>query len=630
MLATLVSVPPAVGEAVERGLRASGASPSCHVLSVTGADVIAAPVEEGLLVAWDAGGPLDALLEDVRRLHALRVVARTHLVVLTSRDDAQTEALAEAGADECAASVGAGWGARVVALRRRLALETETHDVRALRRANTFLRSALDAVPEPLFVKDRQHRWVAVNHAFCGVMGHPAEALLGRSDHAFVAAHEADSFWRNDERVFLTGVPDESEETLTDRTGLARVLVTKKAVFDGAGENFLVCIIRDVTDQKRLESQLLLAERMASVGTLAAGVAHEINNPLAYVSSNLAYVRDLLALPELSAEQLPELREVVAEALDGAGRVCAIVRDLRTFARGDEERHGPVDVVRAVEGALRLVRNELTHRARMVCTLERVPPVHGNEVRLGQVVLNLLVNALQSLPERPAEENRVRVSLRTGRAGQVELEVSDNGHGMAPEVQRRIFDPFFTTRPVGEGTGLGLSICLTLVQAMGGRIEVSSAQGWGSTFRVVLPALAVGTVAAPESPVLGNVVPLAMRKRLLLIDDEPSVGNSVSRLVRDVYEVHAVQDAREALRRLSTGERFDAILCDLMMPGMSGMDFVVELERLAPELVLRTGLMTGGAFTAQAREFVGRHSRGLLEKPFERERLCTFVEHLFP
>ncbi|QSQ16433.1 ATP-binding protein [Myxococcus landrumensis] len=631
MLATLVAVPAAVAVEVERGVRASGAGQSCHVLCVTGADVIAAPVEEGLLVTWDAGGALEDVLESVRRLHALRVASRTHLVVLTSRDDAQTQALAEAGADECVATPGQGWGTRLAALRRRLEAETGEHDLRALRRTSAFLRSALDAVPEPLFVKDRQHRWVAMNSAFCRVMGHPAEALLGKSDHEFVSTHEADSFWRNDEQVFRSGVPDESEETLTDRTtGVSRVLVTKKATFSGSGEAFLVGIIRDVTDRKRLESQLLLAERMASVGTLAAGVAHEINNPLAYVSSNLAYVRDLLALPALSSEQLPELREVVAEALDGAARVCAIVRDLRTFARGDEERHGPVDVTRAVEGALRLVRNELTHRARVVCTMEPVPPVHGNEVRLGQVVLNLLVNALQALPPRPAEENRVRVSLRTGRAGQVELEVTDNGTGMTPEVQRRIFDPFFTTRPVGEGTGLGLSICHTLVQAMGGRIEVSSALDWGTTFRVVLPALSVGTVAAPESPVLGSSVALAERRRLLLIDDEPSVGNSVTRLVRDVYEVHSVQDAREALRRLSTGERFDAILCDLMMPGMSGMDFVEELERLAPELVRRTGLMTGGAFTAQAREFVGRHSRGLLEKPFERERLCDFVEHLLP
>lgn len=385
----------------------------------------------------------------------------------------------------------------------------------------------------------------------------------------------------------------------------------------------------EATDRARLESQWVLADRMASIGTLAAGVAHEINNPLSYVSSNLSYLRELLAQQELSHDQLMELREVVAEAQEGAGRVSAIVRDLRTFSRADEELHGPVDMVHVVDGALRLLRNQIGLCARLTCTLEPVLPVHGNEARLTQIVVNLLLNALQALPDRAPEENRVRVSLRASSSRHVELEVSDNGHGMAPDVQRRIFDPFFSTRPVGEGTGLGLSISLTLVQAMGGRIEVSSAPGWGSTFRIVLPTQAAGWTEGMEPAQVLEPVPASLRRRLLLIDDEPSVGNSVSRLVRDVYEIHVVQDAREALRLLSMGERFDAILCDVMMPGMSGLDFVVELERLAPDLALRTGLMTGGAFTAQAREFVGRRTRGLLEKPFERERLCTFVEHLF-
>ncbi|MCP3141065.1 hybrid sensor histidine kinase/response regulator [Pyxidicoccus xibeiensis] len=631
MHATLVAVPSAVAEEIERRLRESEAGRPCHVLRVAGA--VALPVEsvtEGLVVAWDEGGPLEAALATCQRIHASRVASRTHFVLLTGRAPSDTEALAEAGADECVAPPGAHWGARLVALSRRLQAERAGADLQSMRRTGDFLRSALDALPDPLFVKDRQHRWVAVNSAFCRFMGHTADELLGRSDYDFVPAHEADVFWRKDEQVFRSGVTDENEETHTGSTGQSRHLVTKKASFSSAdGESFLVAVIRDVTDRKLLESQLMLAERMASVGTLAAGVAHEINNPLAYVSSNLSFLRDRLSQAELAPEQLPELREVVAEAEEGAGRVNAIVRDLRTFARAEEDGHGPVDITRVVDGALRLVRNELSHRARLVCTLEPVPRVHGNEVRLGQVVVNLLVNALQALPERAVDENVVRICLRPGRGGSVELEVADNGHGMTPEVQRRIFDPFFTTKSVGEGTGLGLSICLTLVQAMGGRIEVQSAPGWGSTFRVVLPAL-VGAVQAPAQPGMPPREPRrgAPRRRLLLIDDEPAVGSSVARLVRDVYEVRAVQDAREALQLLSAGEQFDAILCDLMMPGMSGMDFVVELERLAPELALRTGLMTGGAFTAQAREFVGRHTRGLLEKPFERERLCTFVEHL--
>ncbi|MCY1015103.1 hybrid sensor histidine kinase/response regulator [Pyxidicoccus sp. MSG2] len=630
MHATLVAVPSAVAEEIERGLRESDVGRACHVLRVSEAPAPGS-MTEGLLVAWDDGGPLEEVAAWCQRLDESRVASRTQFVVLTPRAPAESEALARAGADECVAPPGTHWGARLVSLQRRMQAERANVEIQSTRRAADFLRSALDGVPDPLFVKDRQHRWVAVNNAFCQFMGHSAEELLGRSDYDFVPAHEADVFWRKDEQVFRSGRTDENEEAFTDREGRTHTLVTKKAAFTGTdGEGFLVAVIRDVTDRKRLESQLMVAERMASVGTLAAGVAHEINNPLAFVCSNLSFLKERLAQAALSPEALPELREVVEEAEVGAARVGAIVRDLRTFARADEDRLSPVDVSRVVDGALRLVRNELSHRARLVCTLQPVPRVHGNDVRLSQVVVNLLVNALQALPERPADENEVRVSLRAGRPGQVELEVADNGHGMPPEVQRRIFDPFFTTKAVGEGTGLGLSICLTLVQAMGGRIDVSSTPGRGSSFRVVLPA----TVSDAAAPVASTSVrpraprPVMPRRRLLLIDDEPSVGSSVSRLVRDVYEVRAVQGAREALQLLSEGERFDAILCDLMMPGMSGMDFVVELERMAPDLVLRTGLMTGGAFTPQAREFVGRHSRGLLEKPFEREGLCTFVEHL--
>ncbi|WP_205525750.1 ATP-binding protein [Pyxidicoccus trucidator] len=628
MHATLVAVPFAVAEEVERGLRESEAGRGCYVLHVSEA-LPAGSMTEGLLIAWDDGGPLEEALARCRSLHESRVPSHTHLVVLTTRPPSETEALASSGADECVAPPGSHWGVRLESLKRRLQVEHARIKAQDLQRTADFLRSALDAVPDPLFVKDRQHRWVAVNSAFCQFMGRSAEELLGRSDYDFVPAHEADVFWRKDEQVFRSSRTDENEEGFTDREGRPHTLVTKKAAFTSAGgEPFLVAIIRDVTDRKHLESQLLVAERMASVGTLAAGVAHEINNPLAYVSSNLSYLRERLAQPALTSEQLPELREVLAEAEEGAGRVVSIVRDLRTFARADEDRLAPVDVARVVDAALRLVRNELSHRARLVCTLEPVPRVHGNDVRLSQVLVNLLVNAMQALPERPVEENEVRVSLRTSRTGQVELEVADNGRGMPPEVRRRIFDPFFTTKAVGEGTGLGLSICLTLVQAMGGRIEVSSIPERGSSFRVVLPALAAEVAAPLAGAKPRPPLPTVPRRRLLLIDDEPSVGRSVSRLVRDMYEVRAVQGGREALQLLSSGERFDAILCDLMMPGMTGMEFVVELERLSPELVPHTGLMTGGAFTPQAREFVGRHSRELLEKPFERERLCTFVEHL--
>jgi two-component system, NtrC family, sensor kinase len=497
-----------------------------------------------------------------------------------------------------------------------------------LERTRDFLRNTLDAVPDPLFVADRAHRWVAVNRAFCGFMGKRPEQLLGGSYHDFLPAHEADVFWRQDEQVFTSGQPTENEENLTGGAGITRTLVTKKAVFtETSGQPFLVATIRDITDRKRLEAQLRLTDRMASVGTLAAGVAHEINNPLAYVCSNLAYLGRELEQPALPPEALPELREVVAETEEGIGRVRAIVQDLKTFARSDENRFGPVDLHQVIEGALRLVRNELQYRARLERALEPVPPMRGNEGRLGQVVVNLLVNAIQAFPQHDLKHNLLRVSTRPEGAERVVVEVEDNGPGMSKEVLERIFDPFFTTKPVGVGTGLGLAICHSIVQSMDGQIEVQSTPGRGSRFRLTFPVYKKEPEQT-QAAAAERAEPAGPRRRLLLIDDEPAVGTSVRRLLQDVHEVHAVQDAREALHLLQRGERYDAILCDMVMPGMSGVDFLRELEQREPSLARRTGLMSGGAFSMQAKEFISTRASELLEKPFEPERLRTFVERL--
>jgi two-component system, NtrC family, sensor kinase len=357
-----------------------------------------------------------------------------------------------------------------------------------LERTRDFLRNTLDALPDPLFVRDRAHRWVMVNAAFRELMGQPSEELLGRSTTDFLPSREAQTYWLQDEHALASGLPDESELSFTDHAGLPRTLLTRRAVFPGAdGKPALVSVIRDLTERKRLETQLRLADRMASMGTLAAGVAHEINNPLAYISSNLSFLSEQLSRTELSPEALTELSEVVAETQEGAGRVRSIVQDLKTFARPDEELRGPVNVHQVIDGALRLVRNELLRQnAQVERTLEPVPAVLGNESRLGQVLVNLLVNALQAFPERRATANRIRIAARRVGARQVALEIEDNGSGMSPEVMQRIFDPFFTTKPVGVGTGLGLAICHTIIQSMGGQIDVHSTPGKGTTFLLSL------------------------------------------------------------------------------------------------------------------------------------------------
>jgi len=408
---------------------------------------------------------------------------------------------------------------------------------------------------------------------------------------------------------------------------LARARVVARGP-EGEGQR-IVGTCADVTDRRRMLERLQLADRMVSVGTLAAGVAHEINNPLAFVSGNLTFALQSLdavavgglpagaAIAEVPAETLDECRTALREASVGAKRVQHIVRDLKTLSRSNDERRVAVDVARALETALHLARNDLAQRARLETRIARVPPVLADESRLSQVFLNLLVNAAQAIPEGRPEANRVEVTLDT--AGElVVLTVRDTGCGIPQANLGRIFDPFFTTKPVGIGTGLGLAISHGIVSALGGGLDVTSEPGRGSTFRVALP---IATGAAPATSPPDPEARPPRRARVLVVDDEPLFCSAVARMIGREHEVVAVTDPGDALRRIEAGERFDAVLSDLVMPGMTGMDFHSEIARVAPHVADRMLFVTGGASTSSAAQFVARMQGRVLEKPLERELL---------
>ena len=239
------------------------------------------------------------------------------------------------------------------------------------------------------------------------------------------------------------------------------------------------------------DAKLLFADRMTSMGALAAGVAHEINNPLTFVVANLAYAIDAL---EHHLPPPAEVLRALVEAQEGVQRVRSIVLDLKMFSRSEEGDDGPVDVRRVLQSSANLVANEVKHRARLRLDLDDVPPVVANSHRLGQVFVNLIINATQAIPEGAADRNVIAVRARSSQAS-VCVEVSDTGCGIADDVLPRIFEPFFTTKPVGVGTGLGLAVCNRIVTRLGGTIDVESRPGAGSTFRVLLPAMAVTRAA---------------------------------------------------------------------------------------------------------------------------------------
>jgi PAS domain S-box-containing protein len=374
--------------------------------------------------------------------------------------------------------------------------------------------------------------------------------------------------------------------------------------------------VMDMSEREEMRERLALADRMASVGTLAAGVAHEINNPLAYVIANLDYARQ--EIDAARAAQVPpegqELPRALQEARDGAERVRLIVKDLKTFSRPDDARLERVDLRRAIDSAVTLAWNEIRHRARLVKAYTPVPEVWANEARLGQVFLNLLINAAHAIPEGAADRNEIRVITRLDEKGRVVAEIQDTGMGIPEDIRPRVMEPFFTTKPPGEGTGLGLSICHGIVTRLGGELQFDSEVGRGTTFRVVLAPQAR---EQSERGAEKKVVKATHRSRILAVDDEQMVLNALKRTLGSEHELVLFNRAQAALTWLDTGEPWDLILCDLMMPEMTGMEFHAEVSRRMPERAGRIIFVTGGAFTAGAREFLSHITNIRVEKPFD-------------
>ncbi len=500
----------------------------------------------------------------------------------------------------------------------------------AERQGEALLGLVLDSLAEAVLVADGACRILLANQSARDMLGiepgdTPPEAWIAalsmrRGDGTPFEASElpimrAVQGERVDDLEMVIRSPSDGSERHLSAT--ARPLVGLDGRLWGG-----VAVVRDVSVQKRHEAQLIISDRMASVGSLAAGVTHEINNPLAAVLANVELaIVDARSLP--ANKTTGRLIEELSDAQEAANRVREIVRDLKLFSRSEEERHGPVDAREVLESALRMAWNEIRHRARLVRIFEDVPPVYGNDARLGQVFLNLLVNAAQAIPDGRAESNEIRVALR--RVGErVVVEITDTGTGMSDDVLREVFTPFFTTKPLGVGTGVGLPVCQRIVSALGGHIAVDSKLGIGSTFRVFLPTAQV-VAASPPSSRPASSVPPSRRGRVLVVDDEPMVALAVRRTLETLHDVSVVNRAQDAIEMLRAGERFDVIFCDVMMPNVTGIDFFNEVSALAPSEIEKIVFLTGGAFASQARQFLETIPNVQLNKPFTPDELRSLV-----
>lgn len=500
------------------------------------------------------------------------------------------------------------------------------HTEMELRRRENWFSTMLQAIGDAVISVDTEQTVVFVNQVAEKLMETGGGSLVGTQlANVFHLLHRhtrepldlVERVLRNREPVWLpTGA------ILARARGDLPVESSVAPIVDGEGKLLgAVLVFRDTREREALLEQIAASDRLASLGTLAAGVAHEINNPLTYVMANAVMVgrelgrieKELHLAPSperllQSAATLGRLRDELTEIEDGAERIKRIVTDLRVFGR-PETGQSSGDLISALHWALRVTRTLFTGRAELELDLAPVPNVSGDMTRVGQVFINLLANAAQAIPEGDSENQRVYVSTSRVGTDRVLVEIRDTGIGMPPEVLRRIFEPFYTTKPVGTGMGLGLSVCSGIVSAVGGELTVDSTPGQGSTFRVYL-AVAPARTAEPSAAKADSPTP---RGRILVIDDDEIVAKSIARMLCGKHDVTVLTDGRSALPVLLAGG-YDVAVCDLLMPHLNGKELYDEVLSQQPELARRFVFLSG-AFTAEASSFLERVPNPRLPKP---------------
>ena len=507
------------------------------------------------------------------------------------------------------------------------------------------------------------------NDYLLNLAGWTRDEVLGHSWFEYFPPPEVRDEVQNE--VFLKNisageVPVHFENEIITRRGERRLIVWNNTVLrDPAGRvTGTASVGEDITERKRAEEEreslqagLAQSDRLASLGLLAAGVGHEINNPLSYVLCNVdslsqdlpklaaavkrctAALRDQVgdtAFAQLAGDgaellQPAELDAMVnrtRQALDGTHRIVDVSRTLSTFSRIEQTEWSPVDVNHAVEIATRMVFNEIKYRAQLVKDLAPLPIIMASEGRLSQVFLNLVINAAHSIDEGNVSGNRIAVRAWLEGAD-IFVEVADTGKGIPPENLEHIFEPFFTTKEVGMGTGLGLAICRKIVTELGGDIRVESQVGKGTRFVVRLPV----THEEPQEEKRAKTIsdrpgtPVTLG-RILVVDDEEIIGSTIEHLLGQEHEVICADSGQAGRAILEHDTSFDLILCDLMMPAMTGMDLHEWLAGRDPALAARMVFITGGAFTPRALKFLAGAGNLRIEKPFDPNNFQKLVSKL--
>ncbi len=484
------------------------------------------------------------------------------------------------------------------------------------------LQVLFDAMVEGVVVQNVADEIVTSNRAASEILGLSQDQLRGRAsmDPRWRAVHDDGTPFPFDQhpsmRALQTGEAQRDVVMGVHKPSgeLTWISINSIPKFDEHGRAFeTVTTFHDISQLRRAADRLAQQDRLAMTGTLVAGVGHEINNPLAFVMGNLEMALEelrSLAGPSPSG-RLRDLLEMLGEAKVGTERIRRIVRGLRALAREDFALQA-IDLETVAETSISMAIHELRQKATVRVNLANLPPALGDESRLTQVLVNLLVNAAQAFEHAAPDVNHVTMHGTVLDGDRVRLSVTDNGPGIPPELLTRVFDPFFTTKPVGEGTGLGLAVSRGIVAALGGEFTVESSLGAGTTFHVTLQ---VAHDAADQWPKPAGSAG-GRRGRIMIVDDDLAVLATLRRALARAYDVTAFSDPREAERALSTDQGFDVVFCDMMMPHLTGAELYQRVKQQHPAIADCFVFVTAGATQAAVREFLTALSNDVIEKPF--------------
>lgn len=452
------------------------------------------------------------------------------------------------------------------------------------------------------------------NPAMERITGRPADHTLGlRYAELLPPGSRNHSLKKMIDRVLERQIPESVDLSLKNGHQVGITIVPA----DSRDRSF-IAVMRDITKERELTEHMMEMDRMITAGSMAAGVGHEINNPLSYVLSNLEFVQG--RLQELESDD--ELALAVSEAAEGGRRIRDVVSQLRAMVRPNDgqESVGAVPIRRVLTWVAKMTQSEVRSRAMLLQEADDVA-VRGVESQLGQVFLNLVLNAAHAIKPGAAAENSIRISARKV-GDQVRVEVVDTGCGIPDREIPKIFEPFYTNKAPEQGTGLGLAISRRIVQQHGGRIEVQSKVGKGTRFVVLLPAAATEDVS---QAVVSSVVPILSRLRILVVDDDRPVARSLARLLNREHEVVLCFSGKQALEEMAKDPRFDVVLTDIMMGEMDGLALFEHIKARHPALADHVVFMTGGLLTVEGQRLELSCPDRVVHKPLDGRRLAKLL-----